>query len=311
MIVPVYRSAPILPSLVARLEPVLRSCAPAFELVLVDDSSPDESWRVIGELARAHPWVRGMCMMRNFGQHGALLCGIRTARYDVTLTMDDDLQHPPEEIPRLVAELARGFDVVYGSPRTETHGFLRGLASRMTKLALSQAMGVATARRASAFRAFRTNLREAFSGYGSGFVSIDVLLTWGTTRFSSVEVRHDPRAGGVSGYSVGKLLTHALNMLTGYSAKPLQIASLTGFVFTLFGLFVLGFVLYRYVTEGGSVPGFPFLASVIVIFSGAQLFALGIMGEYLARIHFRMMSRPAYAVRASTEDSSPEQAVDA
>ena len=304
MIVPVYRSAPILPDLVARLEPVLRSSAPAFELVLVDDASPDESWRVIGELARAHPWVRGMCMMRNFGQHGALLCGIRAARYDVCLTMDDDLQHPPEEIPRLLAELARGPDVVYGSPRTEPHGFLRGLASRMTKLALSQAMGVATARRASAFRAFRTNLREAFAGYASGFVSIDVLLTWGTTRFSSVEVRHDPRAGGVSGYSVRKLLTHGLNMLTGYSAKPLQIASLTGFVFTLFGLFVLGFVLFRYVTEGGSVPGFPFLASVIVIFSGAQLFALGIMGEYLARIHFRMMSRPAYAVRASTEDTA-------
>jgi len=306
VIVPVYRSAPILPSLVARLEPVLRSAAPAFELVLVDDASPDESWRVIGELSRAHPWVRGLCMMRNFGQHGALLCGIRAARYDVIVTMDDDLQHPPEEIPRLLAELARGHDVVYGSARAEPHGLLRGLASRMTKLALSQAMGAETARRASAFRVFRTQVREAFAGYASGFVSIDVLLTWGTTRFSSVEVRHDPRAGGVSGYGVKKLLTHALNMLTGYSAKPLQVASLTGFAFTIFGLFVLGYVLVRYVIEGGSVPGFPFLASVIAIFSGAQLFALGIMGEYLARIHFRTMSRPAYAVRASTEEGPSE-----
>jgi undecaprenyl-phosphate 4-deoxy-4-formamido-L-arabinose transferase len=243
-------------------------------------------------------------MMRNFGQHGALLCGIRAARYDTCVTMDDDLQHPPEEVPRLLAELARGHDVVYGSPRAEPHGFLRGLASRITKLALSQAMGAETARRASAFRVFRTGVREAFASYASGFVSVDVLLTWGTTRFSSVEVRHDPRAGGVSGYGVAKLLTHALNMLTGYSAKPLQVASLTGFAFTLFGLFVLGYVLVRYVLEGGSVPGFPFLASVIAIFSGAQLFALGIMGEYLARIHFRTMSRPAYAVRASTEDSA-------
>jgi len=307
VVVPVYRSARILPDLVARLEPVLRANAQAFELVLVDDSSPDESWGVIAELARAHPWVRGLCMMRNFGQHGALLCGIRSARYDVVVTMDDDLQHPPEELPALLAELARGHDVVYGSARSEPHGFLRALASRMTKMALSQAMGAATARSASAFRAFRTSLREAFAGYTSGFVSIDVLLTWGTTRFSSVEVRHDPRAEGQSGYGVAKLLTHALNMLTGYSAKPLQVASLTGFAFTLFGLLVLVFVLVRYVIEGGSVPGFPFLASVIAIFSGAQLFALGIMGEYLARIHFRTMSRPAYAVRATTEDTAAER----
>ncbi len=140
-------------------------------------------------------------------------------------------------------------------------------------------------------------VREAFAGYASGFVSIDVLLTWGTTRFSSVVVRHDPRAEGVSGYGVKKLLTHALNMLTGYSAKPLQVASFTGFAFTVFGLFVLVYVLVLYVINGGSVPGFPFLASVVAIFSGAQLFALGIIGEYLARIHFRMMDRPSYAVR--------------
>src|SRR5687768_5494187 len=110
VIVPVYRSARILPDLVARLEPVLRASGKSFELVLVDDSSPDESWRVIAELARRHAWVRGLCMMRNFGQHGALLCGIRSARHDVIVTVDDDLQHPPEEIPRLLAELARGHD---------------------------------------------------------------------------------------------------------------------------------------------------------------------------------------------------------
>jgi len=301
VVVPVYRSARILPDLVARLAPVL-AAAGEHELVLVDDASPDESWRVIGELARAHPWVRGLRLMRNFGQHGALLCGLRSARYDVVVTIDDDLQHPPEEIPRLLARLAEGFDVVYGSPQSERHGFLRDLASRITKLALSSAMGAETARHVSAFRALRTQVREASAGYASQFVSIDVLLTWGTTRFSSVSVRHDARQSGQSGYTLGKLLTHALNMFTGYSAKPLQVASLTGFVFTLFGIAILVFVLVRYAIEGGSVPGFPFLASVIAIFSGAQLFALGIMGEYLARIHFRTMSRPAYAVRERTDE---------
>jgi undecaprenyl-phosphate 4-deoxy-4-formamido-L-arabinose transferase len=305
VVVPVYRSARILPKLVERLAPVLAAEARAFELVLLDDNSPDDSWRVIGELARAHPWVRGMRMMRNFGQHGALLCGIRQARYDVVVTMDDDLQHPPEELPKLLRELERGADVVYGSPAEERHGFLRDLASRITKMALAHAMGAATARRVSAFRVLRTQLREAFTGYSGQFVSIDVLLTWGTTRFASVEVRHDPRAEGLSGYTVGKLLTHALNMLTGYSAKPLQVASLTGFAFTLFGMGVLAYVMVSYAIKGGSVPGFPFLASVIAIFSGAQLFALGIMGEYLARIHFRTMSRPTYAVRETTDERGP------
>jgi len=302
VVVPVYRSARILPKLVERLAPVLAAEARAYELVLVDDNSPDDSWRVIGELAATHPWVRGVRMMRNFGQHGALLCGIRQARFDVVVTMDDDLQHPPEELPKLLRELERGADVVYGSPAEERHGFLRDLASRITKMALAHAMGAATARRVSALRVLRTQLRDAFTGYSGQFVSIDVLLTWGTTRFASVEVRHDPRAEGVSGYTVGKLMTHALNMLTGYSAKPLQVASLTGFAFTLFGMGVLVYVIVSYAIEGGSVPGFPFLASVIALFSGAQLFALGIIGEYLARIHFRTMSRPTYAVRETTDE---------
>ena len=300
VVIPVYNSAAILPALLDRLEPVLAAESTAFEVLLVDDNSRDDSWRVVRELASSRPWLRGVRMMRNFGQHNALLCGIRRARHDVVVTMDDDLQHPPEEIPALLAELDRGNDVVYGSPRKEQHGLLRDLASVVTKFALQKAMGSETARRSSAFRVFRTDLRRAFQDYRGQFVSIDVLLTWSSTRFSAIDVRHDPRQEGVSNYTLRKLVTHALNMLTGFSVFPLQIASLTGFATTLFGLGILAYVLIRYVIEGGSVPGFPFLASIIAIFSGAQLFALGIMGEYLARMHFRMMQRPTYAVDEGT-----------
>jgi len=168
---------------------------------------------------------------------------------------------------------------------------------------LQGAMGAETARQVSAFRVLRTRLREAFSEYRGQFVSIDVLLTWGTTRFRAVRVRHDARALGSSNYSWWKLLTHALNMTTGFSAVPLQIASLVGFVFTLFGMGVLVYVLARYFIWGSPVQGFTFLASVIALFSGAQLFALGILGEYLARIHFRVMDRPPYAIRGETESA--------
>ena len=300
VVVPVYNSEEILPDLIERLEPVLSACAGWYEVILVDDNSPDDSWTTVQKLARDHDWVRGIHLMRNYGQHNALLCGIRTAAGEVVITMDDDLQHPPEEIPRLLAKLDEGYDVVYGAPEEEQHGFFRDAASQVTKFALQKTMGADTARNISAFRAFRLHIRDAFANYQSQFVSIDVLLTWGTSRFAVVRVRHDPRLVGTSNYTFRKLVVHALNMMTGFSVFPLQIASVTGFLFTLFGLGILAYVLIRYLVQGATVPGFTFLASVIAIFSGAQLFALGIIGEYLARMHFRTMERPSYTVLSTT-----------
>jgi len=304
IVIPVYRSEAILPELVRRLEAVLATAADSFELVAVNDCSPDRSWEVISELASRYSWIRTVNLMRNYGQHNALLCGIRTARYDVIVTMDDDLQHPPEEIPKLLAKLGEGYDVVYGTPEQEQHGLGRDVASWITKLALQNVMGAQIARKVSAFRAFRKDVARAFAHYSGAFVSIDVLLTWGTTRFSLVTVRHEPRKSGVSGYTLRKLMTHGMNMMTGFSTLPLQFASIVGFLFTLFGIGVLVYVIGRFLILGGSVPGFPFLASIIALFSGAQLFAIGIIGEYLARMHFRMMDRPSYVVRESAASPS-------
>jgi undecaprenyl-phosphate 4-deoxy-4-formamido-L-arabinose transferase len=300
VVVPVFNSEATLSLLVDRLESVLRAIAREFEIILVNDGSRDRSGRVASELAQSHCSVRALDLMRNYGQHNALLAGIRRARFEFVVTIDDDLQNPPEEIPLLLAPLGNGFDVVYGEPAHERHGLLRDLASQVTKLTLQNAMGAETARKISAFRVFRTELREAFQEYRGSFVSIDVLLTWATTRFTAVVVRHDPRRSGASNYTLRKLIVHALNLMTGFSTLPLQIASLIGFAFTFIGLLVLLYVLGRYIIQGGSVPGFPFLASIIAVFSGAQLFALGIIGEYLARVHFRMMDKPSYAVRKET-----------
>jgi glycosyltransferase involved in cell wall biosynthesis len=297
VVVPVYRSEAILPDLVRRLEGTVPSIASSYELVLINDSSPDGSWDVICQLAQRDPRIHAINLMRNYGQHNALLCGIRAARYDVIVTMDDDLQHPPEEIPKLLEILDQGFDVVYGTPAQQQHGLMRDLASLTTKLALQNMMGAEIARQVSAFRIFRSEVANAFRHYEGSFVSIDVLLTWGTNRFAATPVRHEPRAQGTSGYTLRKLFIHAMNMMTGFSTMPLQIASLVGFAFTLFGFGVLCYVLIRYFLQGTPVPGFPFLASIVALFSGAQLFALGIMGEYLARMHFRSMQKPPYVVR--------------
>ncbi|MGB8167111.1 MAG: glycosyltransferase family 2 protein [Chthoniobacteraceae bacterium] len=300
VVVPAYNSAQTLEPLIARLAPMLLEMTSAFEIILVNDGSRDASAAVAAGLAEQHDFVRALDLMRNYGQHNALLAGIRAARYALTVTMDDDLQHPPEELPKLLAALTENLDVVYAPPEAEQHGVLRDLASIITKIALGSAMGAETARKVSAWRVFRTKVRDAFAAYHSPFVSIDVLLTWGTTRFGAIRLRHDPRTIGKSNYTFRQLFRHAMTMITGFSVLPLQISSIVGFAFTLFGFGVLVFVLGKYLITGSSVAGFPFLASIIAIFSGAQLFALGMMGEYLARMHFRMMDKPPYAVREDT-----------
>jgi len=302
VVIPVYNAAQSLPELYRQLIPAMETLAGAFELVLVNDGSADESWDIVKDLAAKDARVKGINLSRNFGQHNALLCGIRAASYDVIVTMDDDLQHPVSEIKILLDKLSEGFDVVYGPPIQEQHGLGRDIASRLTKMALKSAMGVEVARHVCAFRAMRTHVRDAFADYRSPFVSVDVLLTWGTTKFTAVPVRHEPRQLGASNYTVRKLITHAFNMMTGFSAVPLQLASMTGFVFTAFGMVILLYVIARYLLEGSVVPGFVFLASIIAIFSGAQLFALGILGEYMARMHFRTMERPLYIVRETSGD---------
>jgi len=298
IIIPVYYAEKTLSELVLRLQNVLPSLFSQYELLLVNDGSRDGSWEIISALAKRHSWIHGINLMRNYGQHNAILCGIRQVKYDTIITMDDDLQHPPEEIHKLLEKLDEGYDVVYGSPEQEVHSIWRNLASQLTKLALQGTMGAQTARKVSAFRAFRTLVTQAFQSYQNSYVNIDVLLTWGTDRFTSVPVRHDPRYAGVSRYTFRKLMVHAINMVTGFSVLPLQIASWMGFAFALFGGLVLVYVIGRYLIQGGSVPGFPFLASTIAIFSGVQLFALGIIGEYLSRMHFRLMDRPPYLVRS-------------
>jgi glycosyltransferase involved in cell wall biosynthesis len=299
VVVPVYNSGHSLPLLLERLAVVLPSISNQFEVILVNDGSRDDSWQVLHRLRSGYPFVQAIDLMRNYGQHNALLCGIRMAQFDTVVTLDDDLQNPPEEIPKLVRALNRGLDVVYGRPEQEQHGLWRDLPSAITKYVLQNSMGADIARHISAYRVFRTQLRDAFATYSSSYVSIDVLLTWGTSRFGAVRVKHDARAIGTSNYTLHKLVMHAVNMLTGFSTWPLQLASFVGFTFTGFGMMTLLYVLIQYLIRGTPVQGFPFLASIISVFAGAQLFSLGIIGEYLARLHFRAMDRPAYCVRAA------------
>jgi undecaprenyl-phosphate 4-deoxy-4-formamido-L-arabinose transferase len=293
IVVPIYKGETFIAPLVAELNRTLPAFTEKYEIILVNDGSPDNSWQLIRRLAREYKWVRGIRMMRNYGQHNATLCGVREACYEVVVTMDQDLQHPPEAIPSLLAKLEEGYDVVYGAPRKLPQGFLRNVMTSSIKWILAKVIGLPSVHTVSAFRAFRTSLREAFVNFQSPSLILDVLLSWGTTRFTSVQVNIAPAEG--TNYSFAMLVRTAMLILTGYSTLPLRFAIWLGFAMIIFGLGVFIYVLVVYFTAG-SPQGFPFLASIIALFSGAQLFALGIIGEYLARMFDRSMDRPPYVV---------------
>lgn len=296
VVIPCYRSRDTLPELVARLSQVLPGLAAAYEIILVVDGSPDDTYSVARDLERADKRVNAVLLRRNYGQHHASLAGIARARYGVTVLMDDDLQHRPEELHKLLAPLADPLvDVVYGNAVEEEHKFLRNATSQGVKI-LMESLGVRNARLFSSFVAFRTDLREGF-GQVTGTVYIDVLLSWSTNGVVGVPIEMDHRKSGSSGYSWSSLFRLAWDMVTGYSTAPLKLVTWLGFLSFLVGLGMFAFIVISYLTSGPDVPGWASQAGMTASFSGVMMLSLGIVGEYLGRLHAASMRRPTYLVR--------------
>lgn len=294
VVVPAYRSQRTIGDLVRRVDEVLQDVN--YETIIVVDGSPDDTWNEVESLINKHQNVVGVRLGRNAGQHNALLAGLRHARYATTVTLDDDLQNPPEEIAKLVTRLTDGVDVVYGIPNRVAQSLFRRLGSSFTRKVLTVMLGAPNARELSSFRAFRTSLRDGFADELGPGVSLDALLAWSTDRFQSQVVRHDARAEGESNFNVRRLVQFALDMATGYSTRPLRFALRLGALTGLFGFILMATVLLRALISGVAVQGFPFLASTITLFSGVQLITIGVIGEYLARMHFRVMRKPSYVI---------------
>lgn len=300
VVVPCYRSAATLPDLVERIRAAMSGSATAYEVILVVDGSPDETATVARRLASLHGTVSAIELARNYGQHNALVAGIRAARHDVIVTMDDDLQHPPEEIGILLDALGEDVDLVYAVPLAEEHGVLRSLLSRWVKAAIAGGAGVRNAREIGAFRAFRAFLRDGFATIPGPHVCLDVALSWGTTRVATVRVRMDTRASGRSGYTFRTLLRHTVTMVVGYSALPLRAVSYLGLIVGMFGVALCGKVLWSYFAGDTTIAGFTTLAAMVAIFSAAQMVSVGVLGEYVGRIHASGLGRPPYVVRQTT-----------
>ncbi len=302
VVVPVYNSESSLNTLIERLAATLAGMSGDYEIILVNDGSHDQSWEVIRRLAGEFRFVRGINLMRNYGQHNALLAGTQRARYEVIITLDDDLQNPPEEIPRLTAKLSDGYDVVYGKPEKRSHEAWRNLSSRIIKSVLKVVLGTEMGGHSTAFRAFRADLRRGFATFAGAELSIDVLLSWSAARVTHVTVEHHPRRSGKSGYTFAKLMRLAFELLTGYSALPLRIASGLGLTTSALGVLMFFYVVVRRLLQTEYTPGFAFLAAEIAFFAGMQLFAIGVIGEYIARLHFRTMGKPPYVIQEETDE---------
>ena len=299
VVVPVFDGARTLVSLVDRLEQVLAEVADAFEVLLVDDGSADGSWSVIRTLAAERVHVRGVRLMRNFGQHNATLCGLHRAKNAVVVTLDDDLQQPPEELPALIEKLENGWDLVYGVPRIRRHGGTRSLCIRIGRGVLFRGLGVESLRHASSFRALRGGLVHSLRNQDSPCASIDVALHWSTTRIAAVQVRHDPRLHGHSSYSVWRLAAYAVDLVFESSRSPIKGLAALGLASVVTGTVLL--LAAGWIPDG--TPGLlrTIYAPVLVLLSGVHLLAVAVLGEYLRRVHERSSGRPAYVVREETD----------
>jgi len=297
VVIPVYHSAALLPSLIERLLPVLERTGLRHEVVFVEDGGLDDSWRVLSALQRTHPdRVVAIELMRNFGQHNALMCGFRHARGAFVITMDDDLQNPPEEIPRLLETIQSGeYDLVYGTYRSKRHSGWRNLGSALVNAFYRITFRVPVT--VTSFRIIRRELLESIFSYTLNFTFVDGLLAWNTQRIGLVEVDHHPRAAGRSGYDPRKLLTLAFNLFTNFSLLPLQLVSLFGLL-TAMGGFLLAFIyLVLYLLARIVVPGYASTIIIVLVVGGVQLLSLGIIGEYLGRLHLNVNRKPQYSVR--------------
>ena len=300
IVVPTFRSTSNLELLVGEIEK-LTWWSSSSEIIFVDDGNIDKTWAVLRELAKLNPAVVALRLSKNVGQHAALLAGVREARHQVIATLDDDLQNPPEELAHLLKALTDDVDVVYGVPRKIKQPIWRSVASVAAKRLMQKALGFSSAVDISSFRVFRSQLRDSFNNDLGPGVSLDALLSWSTSRFTSVEVEHHERKTGKSNYNFWKLFRFMLDTVTGFSTVPLRFATGLGLTTIALSVGVLIWVLVRPLITGDSVPGFPFLAATIAIFSGTQLLVLGVIGQYIGRMHFRVMNKPTYTIAERTE----------
>ena len=302
VVVPVHNSERSLEELYRRLDATFAAMGRTFEVIFVDDGSRDGSLTVLRSLHDGHPGrVRVLSLYRNQGQHVALMCGFRVCRGHFVVTIDDDLQHSPEDIPILYDVMKQGYDAVFGSPRKKAHGLVQNLGSRFVRRLIQRLFHPPEGLRVSSFSLIRREIIEHIRNDRTSFPFISAMIMTTTHRVADAEVRHEERRYGRSGYTLPKLVGLSYNLLINYSALPLKVIGYVGMAGSLLG-FVIGTVfIARQLLAGLAPAGWTSLAVLLSFFNGALFAMMFVMAEYLSRLLTEVSGRPPHPIREFLE----------
>lgn len=306
VVVPVWNEEANLRELVQRLGAVLRARSLDFELVIVDDGSTDSTRPLLRLLVREESRLRAVFLARNFGQEPAVQAGMLASRGRRVVQLDGDLQHPPEEIPKLLAKAGEGYQVVYGKRAARKDPWLRVLGSRLLVSSMRVLFGIALPEDVSTFRVIDGELAREIAGLPEKHKFMSALLSWSGASSTAVEVQHDPRTRGKSRYSLLKLVAHSLDLLAGFSFRPLRIIGILGGAFAALGSAYAVFKVAQKLAGVDIQMGYTSLFSAIVVMGSLNLIALSVIGEYVGRIFMQTQGRPVFRTARVGEEVTRE-----
>lgn len=295
IVVPVYNSQECLAALNEEIEKALSNFG-SYELILVDDKSTDKSWDKISEICAANKNAVGIGLRKNSGQDNALLAGLRRARGQYVVIMDDDLQHAPSDILLLYKKCAEGFDVCYANFSTKKQKGWKNVGSWLNGKLSEKLLSKPKEIYLSPFKVIRREVVDELMKFSGAFPYIDATILAVTSNLAQIEVEHHPRFRGKSNYSLFGSIAVFIRHATGYSIYPLRLATMLGFYCALFSFMMGAYFLFDYFYSGADVKGWMSLTTMIILFSGFILMSLGIIGEYVGRIYLSINSRPQYTI---------------
>lgn len=297
VVIPVFNEEANLDRLLARLYPVLQSLGKSFEIIFTDDGSRDRSLAILRDKSLAMPEVRIIEFNGNFGQHMAILAAFEQCSGEIVITMDADLQNPPEEIPNLVDGIERGYDVVGTVRRDRRDTLFRRLASRLVNATVSRMTGMRMKDYGCMLRAYHRNVIENINRCRESTTFIPALAQTFASNPVEIEVAHEGRTEGQSKYSLYKLVRLNFDLVTGFSVVPLQLFTLFGILTAFASLLFALFLLVRRFIVGAEVEGVFTLFAILFFFIGVIIFGIGFVGEYIGRIYQEVRRRPRYVIR--------------
>lgn len=303
VVIPVYKAENSLRELYEQLTASLAKITDNYEILFIEDCGTDNSWDIIVELAKQDKRVHGFKLTRNFGQHAATICGFSKASGRWIITMDDDLEQNPDDIPLLYSKTKEGYDLVYGIYSQRTHSFWRNVTSAIAKKLFRLAIPNLNYEYTS-FRIIRRDIATKLADFDSPFPFVDGYLSWLTNNYAFVEVEHGKRLDGKSNYSFRKLVLHMMNIFVTFSDLPLRIASWLGLATFFIGLLGLIIIITQRLIGQITVSGYTSLMVLVTFFGGLQMLLLGCIGEYLGRINFKSSKKPLYLVGKQTESET-------